>query len=309
MTDTLPPLRIFDGGMGRLLEKLGAPFRLPEWSALSLIEAPHFVRQAHDAYIAAGADLITTNSYGLVPHMLGEERFSNDGLRLTRLAGEIARAAADASERPVEVAGSIPPLFESYRPQLYRGDEAPRILNSLIEGLRPFVDSWLIETQSSTLEALTALEAVKGDGKPVYVSYTIKDEKGRTAAPELRSGEPVADAVLKTFEAGAAAVLFNCSQPEVMGPAVRAARAALAGTIHADKPLGVYANAFEPEPPSDSPYEAISEIRNDLDPVHYANLSADWIADGATIIGGCCGIGPDHIGELCARRLRLSYRR
>ena len=53
---------ILDGGMGRQLARMGAPFRLPEWSALALIEAPRFVSEAHDAFIKAGAQIITTNS-------------------------------------------------------------------------------------------------------------------------------------------------------------------------------------------------------------------------------------------------------
>ena len=53
---------LLDGGMGRELERIGAPFRQPEWSALALIEGPEFVTKAHTAYIEAGADVITTNS-------------------------------------------------------------------------------------------------------------------------------------------------------------------------------------------------------------------------------------------------------
>ena len=55
-------LRLLDGGMGRELQRIGAPFRQPEWSALALIEAPEFVLQAHQAFIEAGARIITTNS-------------------------------------------------------------------------------------------------------------------------------------------------------------------------------------------------------------------------------------------------------
>lgn len=73
---------VLDGGMSRELIALGAPFEQPEWSALSLIEAPHFVRQVHDRFVAAGADVITTNAYALVPFHLGEERFRRDGRRL-----------------------------------------------------------------------------------------------------------------------------------------------------------------------------------------------------------------------------------
>ncbi|MDF2389500.1 homocysteine S-methyltransferase family protein, partial [Nostoc ellipsosporum NOK] len=100
---------ILDGGMGRLLERLGAPFRLPEWSALSLIEAPHFVTRAHRAFVDSGADIITTNSYGLVPHMIGRERFEKEGRTLADRAGRIAREVADKGPGDVRVAGSLPP--------------------------------------------------------------------------------------------------------------------------------------------------------------------------------------------------------
>ena len=55
-------VRVLDGGMGRELQRIGAPFRQPEWSALALIEAPEYVLRAHQAFVAAGARIITTNS-------------------------------------------------------------------------------------------------------------------------------------------------------------------------------------------------------------------------------------------------------
>ena len=54
---------LLDGGTGQELARIGEPCRLPEWSALSLIEAPHFVSQVHAAYVQSGADVIITNSY------------------------------------------------------------------------------------------------------------------------------------------------------------------------------------------------------------------------------------------------------
>ena len=63
---------ILDGGIGRHLEKIGAPFGKPEWSALSLIQNPDFVFRAHHDFINAGADVITTNSYAIVPFHIGK---------------------------------------------------------------------------------------------------------------------------------------------------------------------------------------------------------------------------------------------
>lgn len=302
MTNTHKSFTVLDGGMGRLLERLGAPFRLPEWSALSLIEAPEFVTRAHAAYVESGAEIITTNSYGLVPHMIGEQRFEAQGRALADRAGRIARDVADAAPHKVLVAGSLPPLFESYRPGNFIAEKAPRILESLVFGLAPHVDLWLIETQSSTEEALTTLEAVRETGRPVYVSYTLKDEDGRIGPPELRSGEPVADAVATTLKAGASGIFFNCSQPEVMSEAIVAARLVIDGWDNSSAALGVYANAFLPEPPSDEPYAGISEIRADLDPAAYLKWVHRWVQQGATIVGGCCGIGPEHIAAINTSR-------
>jgi S-methylmethionine-dependent homocysteine/selenocysteine methylase len=133
-------ITILDGGMGRQLARMGAPFRLPEWSALALIEAPQFVSDAHAAFIRAGAEIITTNSYGLAPSRLGAARFASDGRRLADLCGRLARAAAHSAAQRVRVAGSLPPVFESYRPDLFDLDRAPAILDVLVAGLTPHID-------------------------------------------------------------------------------------------------------------------------------------------------------------------------
>ena len=87
---TKPMRTILDGGMGRELKKIGAPFRQPEWSALSLMEAPEQVVAAHQSFIKAGAQVITTNNYAVVPFHIGHQRFEEEGERLTALAGQLA---------------------------------------------------------------------------------------------------------------------------------------------------------------------------------------------------------------------------
>ena len=78
---------LLDGGTGRELLRIGAPFAQPEWSALALIQGPQFVTQVHEAFVAAGADVITTNSYAVVPFHLGQSRFERDGHSLAALSG------------------------------------------------------------------------------------------------------------------------------------------------------------------------------------------------------------------------------
>ncbi|WP_030131270.1 homocysteine S-methyltransferase family protein [Pseudomonas sp. QTF5] len=288
-------LRLLDGGMGRELKRIGAPFRQPEWSALALIEAPEFVLQAHRAFVDAGARIITTNSYAVVPFHIGEERFAAKGRVLAERAGQLARQAASESAEPVIVAGSLPPALGSYRPDLFDHQRSVTIHRELIAGLQAHVDVWLAETQSSTAEVRAVAEALGTELKPLWVSFTLLDEVNES--PQLRSTEPVGEAVRVAAEVGARVVLFNCSQPEVMAAALAEARDVL-NSLDQSIELGVYANAFPPVSTEAEANSTLLEIRGDLDPESYLRWSRSWVAAGASIVGGCCGIGPEHIAQL-----------
>jgi S-methylmethionine-dependent homocysteine/selenocysteine methylase len=305
-------LIILDGGAGRELARMGAPFRQPEWSALALIEGPDFVVRMHERYIAAGADVITTNSYAIVPFHLGSARFVAQGEALADLAGQLARravanrdrAAANramaGSGRTVNVAGSLPPACGSYRADLFRPDEARPILQTLVRGLGPYVDHWQAETLSAIEEAelvREVIDAAVGPTKPLWLSFTLEDEAVLSGRPRLRSGQPVVDAVAAAIRLRAEAVLFNCSQPEAMGEAVSAALGAI-DSAGAQLKTGVYANAFPPQPKDATANAGLSEIRSDLNPQAYLEFAKAWRRTGASILGGCCGIGPEHIAAL-----------
>jgi S-methylmethionine-dependent homocysteine/selenocysteine methylase len=295
-----PTFTILDGGMGRELMRAGAPFQQPEWSALALMLAPDTVRQAHERFIAAGADVITTNSYALVPFHIGEDRFKAEGRKLADLAGRLAREAADKAPHKVRVAGSLPPLFGSYRPDLFDAADAPRIIRPLIDGLSPHIDLWLAETQSSLAEVGFARAALKDDPLPFWASFTLDDDNEDLSRPKLRSGECVAMAVGAVLDLGIDAILFNCSQPEVMAGALDAARSAREAR-NVPARIGIYANAFPPQR-EEAANEGLSDIRADLTPDSYARFAREWLKLGADIVGGCCGIGPEHIAALRALR-------
>lgn len=131
---------ILDGGMGRELKRIGAPFSQPLWSAQALIEAPHFVAQAHQGFIDAGAEIITVNSYACVPFHLGEERYESQGALLAEQAALIANKAANNAKQNVLVAGSLPPAFGSYRPDLFESKRAFTILDTLYNAQDEHVD-------------------------------------------------------------------------------------------------------------------------------------------------------------------------
>ena len=304
---------VLDGGMGRELKRMGAPFRQPEWSALALIESPDHVRRAHEAFARAGAEVLTTNAYAVVPFHLGAERFASDGRRLAALAGQLARSVAD--EFGVLVAGSLPPALGSYRPDRFVAERARPIIEVLVEAQAPFVDVWLVETASSIAEAAlvrSVLDA-SGDARPLWVSYTLEDEtfhadvaahgrhggaihssEGAVDRSRLRSGELVADAVIAAAAMGAERIAFNCSQPEVMGTAIRAAVAVT------DLPIGVYANVFEVSE-HEGANVTVNDLRLEVTPEVYLDFAERWVEAGATMVGGCCGVGPSHVAALSTR--------
>ena len=234
--------------------------------------------------------MLTTNAYAVVPFHLGDDRFASDGHRLAVLAGELCRGVAD--ECGVRVAGCLPPSLGSYRPETFQPDAARRILDVLVEAQAPYVDVWLAETMSSLAEAEMAASAIamSGSSAPVWISFTVDDHDGS----RLRSGESVADAVRSAEVAGAAAVLFNCSRAEAMGDAVRVA------TETGSLPVGVYPNLFDEISEDDDANEIVHEARQDASEDAFAIWADEWLAAGASIVGGCCGTTARHISALSA---------
>jgi len=300
---------ILDGGMGKELRRIGAPFRQPEWSSLALMEDPESVVQAHRNFIDAGARVITTNNYAVVPYHHSSGFFAEQGTELTELAGRLARRAADDSDHDVRVAGSMPPLFGSYEPTSFDPERAAPLYRAIARALDPFVDIWLGETLSTIDEMrsiMAAVSTVDAD-RPIWMSFAVPDA-WTTDGVALRSGESMGEIVDAIVQQSlpVAAVLINCSTPEQTGPAIAGLRAALdraaLDRASLDVELGAYANAFPTRRDDDyHANEVIFERRSELTPDHYADVAADWIAHGVTLVGGCCDMYPEHIEALAER--------
>lgn len=286
-------MKILDGGLGRELARRGAPFRQPEWSALALIEAPETVKEVHLDFINAGAEVITTNNYAVVPFHIGQERFETDGVRLIKVAIEQAKNAVKESGKNVKIAGCLPPLFGSYRADLFQPEQAKNLAEPIINTLAPEVDFWLAETQSCLKEVETVHALLPQDGKDYWVSFTLQDEIKQEQAL-LRSGENMQQVADFIKQSNAKAVLFNCCQPEVILQAINEIK----GLIPESVQIGAYANAFPPQDESATANDGLDEIRKDLDAPAYLAFAKQWQQAGASLVGGCCGIGPEHIAEL-----------
>jgi S-methylmethionine-dependent homocysteine/selenocysteine methylase len=283
--------------MGGELIRREASARGELWSAQALLDAPDTVLQVHKDYIAAGAQIIITNSYSTIPSYLGKLGMQDRYIELTELAGRIARRAADEVDVPVKVAGSLPPLDESYRPDLVWADEdAAPVYLGLADALNPYVDLFLCETMSSIRESVNAASAareVAGPDKPIYVSWTLSETPGEG----LRSGESIASAVAALEPFGIEAYLFNCTSPEAITQGLKELSEVT------DRPYGAYPNRLSIPTGWTLDNKVPTGFRTDLDVTAFVDFASRWAEQGASIIGGCCGIGPEYIeaasAELC----------
>jgi S-methylmethionine-dependent homocysteine/selenocysteine methylase len=287
---------LLDGGMGRELRARGVEILDTIWSANALLTAPDVVRQIHRDYIEAGADIITTNTYGVIRRDLAREGIEGRFPELNSLACELARQARDAAGKPVRIAGSLPPLRGSYRPDLVEPfDVIEPLYREQAALLAPHVDLLLCETMSSAREAFAAATAAVTTGLPVWVSFTLRDDdSGR-----LRSGETVSEAIAVLSDLPLEGVLANCCPPESI-------TAAMPELVAAGKArCGGYANTFLPVPEGwtldgERETDGLLPTRDDLDGAAYARHAKRWQELGATVVGGCCGTGPGHIARLRA---------
>lgn len=295
MNSNKQAITLLDGGMGQELLKRSSKEITPLWSTQVMIDDPEIVYELHADFIRAGSRVITLNAYTMTPERLARDAQIEDFEKLQLAAVSAATRARNSVGIPgVRIAGCLPPLVASYHAEVAPEYEAMLESYSKIVSIQaPHVDLFLCETMSSIAEAKAALVTAKKSGLPVWVSLTIEDN-GQSV---LRSGEPLVEAIAMLDEFGADAKLLNCSKPEAIS--------ASWSKMKSDQGLtGAYANGFT-SIDSLIPGGTVKsmETRSDLDPAAYAEFALQWAHDGASLIGGCCEVGPAHIIEL-AKRLR-----
>jgi homocysteine S-methyltransferase len=278
---------LLDGGTGHLLKTTG--LRIDGLSydqqflagAIANAEQPDGVERAHALYAAAGADVLTTNSFAAAPRALRLLSNQSGGVRARlwkRLVGEYdedkrdeasdlrlsaalaaeaargARRAADNRQPPPRVAASLPPLGEccyarpGADPPPPR-EEAARHYLALARAMREGgADLLLAETLPTSEEALAALDAAVELGCEVWVSFTVRDEGGDASQPPLLRGgealEPALRRVLAHPASGAqlTTVLVNCCAPAAASAALPVLKRCCCGPVGLR--FGAYANGF-----------------------------------------------------------------
>ena len=288
---------ILDGANGTELERLGARMDQDLWCARALAECPETVHRVHRRYIDAGADIITTNSFSATREAMQRCGLSAHFEEWNRRSAQIALEERDRSSRAesVVVAGSVGTYgrFSGLDRETLRGHFRAQAEILVEEG----VDLLILETLGSTVRTIRAMVSASNDlGVPVWVSLScVRDretgavmfgmEESTEAAHAAVTHCPLAEAVRDIMSAGGSAVLMMHSVREVTRDAVEILRAEHSG------PVGAYPNAGYWARPNWTFIDRVS-------PEEYLADARRWVEAGATIVGGCCGVGVEHIRAL-----------
>jgi len=293
-------ITLLDGSMGQELIN-----RTPEppdalWSTSVMMRHPEVVRAIHDDYFKAGAIIATSNTYAIHRDRLRPQGVEDRFRALHETALGLACQSRDTFGSGY-VAGSMGPLVASYRPDLApKAEEAADAYAEIAQIQAPFVDLFILETMSSIDQAVGAVMGATVPNKPIWLAVSVNDTDGR----RLRSGEPLSELADALAPFPVRAILVNCSLPEAITTAVP--------LLPQHLPIGAYANGFtEITEEFAHPGRTVDDLapRADLGPDAYADHALRWIEDGATIVGGCCEIGPKHIRRLSDMLDREGYAR
>ncbi len=305
---------VLDGAMGTMIQRLRLSeaqyrgSRFEHWGhdlkgnndLLSLTQA-QLIRDIHDSYLDAGADIIETNTFGAT-------RIAQQDYAMAELADEMNRASAklaldsarsrSSAERPRFVAGAIGPTprTASISPDVNdpgaRNVDFEQLRSAYFEQVRALgeggVDLFLVETIFDTLNAKAALFAIdewfeaSGERLPLIISGTVTDASGR-----ILSGQTVPAFWASVRHARPLAVGLNCALgAALMRPYLQElARAA------DDTYISCYPNAGLPNPMSDTGFDETPEVTS--------RLLHEFAAEGlVNLVGGCCGTTPEHIAAI-----------
>ena len=307
-------IAILDGAMGTMIQRFKlseADYRGERFKVfpkdvkgnneLLSLTRPDVIRDIHEGYLAAGADMIETNTFGATTIAQEDYNMADLAIEMNRASAALARAACDkfsTPDKPRYAVGALGPTpktasispdvndpgarnvdFESLRKAYYEQTKA------LVEG---GVDVLLVETIFDTLNAKAALFAIEeyfadsGERLPLIISGTVTDASGR-----ILSGQTVTAFWHSVRHARPLAIGLNCALgATLMRPYIQEL-AKVAG----DTFISCYPNAGLPNPMSDTGFDETPDVTS--------RLLHEFAAEGlVNIVGGCCGTTPDHIGAI-----------
>lgn len=305
---------VLDGAMGTMIQRFrlteadyrGERFRdhpkdLKNNSDLLVLTRPDVVRDIHEGYLAAGADIIETNTFGANAPAQDDYGLGHLAREMNLAAAKLAREAADkfsTPDKPRFVAGALGPTPRTASISPDVNDPGARNVDfetlraayhEQVEGLlEGGVDLILVETIFDTLNAKAALFAIDevfaetGERLPIVISGTVTDASGR-----ILSGQTVTAFWYSVRHAQPLAVGLNCA----LGAALMRPYIQELARVAPDTFISCYPNAGLPNP--------MAETGFDEKPEDTSRLLREFAADGlVNIVGGCCGTTPEHIAAI-----------
>jgi homocysteine S-methyltransferase len=280
---------VCDGAMGTMLHSAGVPLDRPVCELN--VSQPRLVRDLHAAYLAAGADIIQTNTFDANRLRLARVGLQDRVVEINIAGARLAREAVKESSAPALVAGSVGPVISAAAPRVSDEARGP-VLAGQIAALADWVDLIILETFGDTESLAQAVQVAMAESDlPVIAQVTVGDD-GKT----LRGEDPATvAAVLATLDV--AAVGVNCT----VGPAVLAD---VVAQLVAGGPLPVSV-----QPNAGMPRRLGRQLRYAHNTEYFAECARQFVAAGASVVGGCCGTTPAHIRAVARAVAGLQARR
>lgn len=291
---------VLDGPTGTQLIARGFQAHPVLWTARAAVERPDLLRAIHLDYLAAGANIITANTFRTSSYTAEKAGLSAaEARRLTHAALAVATEAIEDGGAGARrfLAGSLAPLEDCYHPAA-----TPEL--AVLEKVHAETSGWLVEggvdmvlaeTMGTVREALVAVRAARKAGATVAVSF-IPDESGA----RLLGGDGLLEAATLCVQSGAESVLVNCAAASVLELALETLQPLARDGV----PLGAYANAAHMHVEFGGGIRWEEDARpENVRVAEYAERVAGWRARfGVKIAGGCCGMSPAFIRGISGGR-------
>ena len=282
---------ILDGGTGTDIQRRGAPMSGDTWCAEVNLTHPDIVRAVHEDYIRVGADIITANTFATSALSFNYYGRDDDLLKIDAAAVAIAKKAA--AGKPVAVAGSVstmrpvaPGTDRTLKEKEWPEAEARELFRRKVENLaNAGVDLLMMEMMRDVDYSVYATEAALATGFPVWVGISVeRNEAGKLVG--FGREDQLLDDVAKKLSATRPAVMsIMHTSPNDTGEALHILKK------YWDGPLGTYPESGYFKSPD-------WQFVDTIPPAELVAKSRDWQSLGVSILGGCCGVGPDHIAAL-----------
>ena len=299
---------IMDGATGTEIARRGITIHGDRtWSANANMLFPDQVRNIHQDYIRAGAEIITTNTFSTSRNTLVIDELSEQTEEINKQSVKLAMDARENcdAEQTVLIAGSVA-AFEPFKGYVEISHSYEEILEDYQEQIRILAEAGVelivLEMFFRTIDLRAAVAAATETGLPIWVGLSCESHEGQLylGLRGRHGGETIADAVNASLSPNVKAYCIMHSPPQVTADALEELK------VCTSLPIGAYAHggSIEDEIGQAPLIPGDGQSLAGTGPEQYLDYAHQWVACGATIIGGCCGITPEHIRGLTASNLR-----